>query len=226
MSRKSEFQTSSPNPATKFLEWKSEDQCFAFYNKAEQKNVLVPLPLKFLTLMEMHTVKGWNDASQSAIYSNEVKFIGQEELEVKSFKGGPIAKGLYKDVKHNIAAAGGHYTKSIYAMLEDGTIVNFQLKGSAVKEWGDFTQKSRSRLTDEWVEVFEANQLQKGKVKYSVPVFKYNTSLNDKEGLIADKSYNTLKEYIERYKGSNNTPIEAVEEEGELVPASLDDLDF
>jgi len=226
-SRKSEFQTSSPNPATKFMEWKSDNKSFAYYDKEKGENITVSNGFKFLTLMEMHTVKGWNDASESGIYANEVKFIGKEEIEVKSFKGGKIAKGLYKDIKHDIAAAGGHYTKSIYAMLQDGTIVNFQLKGSAVKEWGDFTQKTRSRLTDEWVEVTGANALKKGKINYSTPIFKFNTSLNEEEGKLADAAYDTLESYMARYKGSNNTPVEIEgEDDAVLEPTSLDELDF
>lgn len=227
MSRKSEFQSQNPNPATKFMEWKSNDKAFSYYNKETKENVVVPIPFKFLTLMEFHTVKGWNDASESAIYSNEVKFIGQEELTVKSFKGGEIASGLYKDIKGKVQAAGGHYTKSIYAMMEDGTIVNFQLKGSAVKEWGEFTQKSRSRLSDEWVEVTEAKEQKKGSVKYSTPVFMFNTSLNDKQNDMADACYDILKAYMDKYVGSDNTPKEDVADM-EVVDAEtvIDGLDF
>ena len=226
MSRKSEFQTVSPNPSTMFLEWKSDKKMFAFWNKEAKENQFVKLPFKFLTLKEMHTVKGWNDSSESAIYSNEVKFIGKEEITVKSFKGGEIASGLYKDVKHKIHSAGGHYCKSIYAMLSDGVIVNFQLKGSAVKEWGDFTQKTRSRLTDEWVEVTEAKQLKKGKVSYSVPVFRFNTSLNESEGNLADTAYDTLDAYMTKYKEADNTPVPDAEEIEEEAAADFDGLDF
>lgn len=228
MSRKSEFQSQNPNPAKRFLEWKSNDKCFSYYDKDNGENVKVELPFKFLVLMEFHTVKGWNDASESAIYSNEVKYIGKEEVDVKSFKGGRIAKGIYKDIRTQVQDAGGHYTKSVYAMTEDGQIINLQLKGSAVKEWSDFTKKTRKRLYDEWVEVTEAKQMKKGSVKYSVPVFKFNTSLNEMQVKIADENYDELKAYMEKYRDTDNTPVESLEVEAETVTTNSikDELDF
>ena len=126
--RRSAFATPQSNPATKFFDWKSNDKCFSYYDKEKQENVLVPLPFKFLVLDELHAVKGWNDATSSGIFSNEVKFISKETMTVKPFKGNEIAKGLYKDIKEKIVAAGGHYVKSIYIMLEDGSLAKYSIK--------------------------------------------------------------------------------------------------
>jgi hypothetical protein len=210
MSRKSEFQTTSSNPTTKYFEWKSDDKCFAYYDKDKKENVKIELPFKFLTLMEFHTIKGWNDKNQSGVYSNEVKSIGNDELNVRLFKGNQSVKGIYKEIKDTIIAMGGHYTKSIYVMLEDGTIANINIKGSGVQSWGDFTQKTRSRLSDEWIEVANAIELKKGKVNYSIPEFKFATSLNDKESNLADHAYNELKSYIDGYLAKQ---IDVVDEE-------------
>lgn len=224
--RKSEFQNENPNPAHRFLEWKSEKKCFSYYDKEIQKNVEVPLPLTFLTLKEMHTVKGWNDASESAIFSNEVKYIGNETLNVRSFKGGDIAKGLYKDIRTAVKDAGGHYVKSIYIMTKDGEIWNVQLKGSAVQSWGEFTNKSRTRLSDEWVTVYDAEDRKKGRINYTVPLFKFDTSLSTDEGSIADQVYATLDMYMKAYlasKPEQSTP--PVSEDNEVF-ASLEDDDL
>ena len=199
MSRQSEFQTTSSNPTKKYFEWKSDDKCFAYYDKETKQNVKVELPFKFLTLMEFHTIKGWNDKNQSGVYSNEVKSIGQDELNVRLFKGNQSIKGIYKEIKDTIVTMGGHYTKSIYVMLEDGSIANVNIKGSSVQSWGDFTQKTRSRLSDEWIEVANAIELKKGKVEYSIPEFKFATSLSDSKWKFADNAYNQLKSYIDGY---------------------------
>jgi len=199
MGRQSEFQTTSSNPTKKNFEWKSDDKCFAYYDKDKKENVKIELPFKFLTLMEFHTIKGWNDKNQCGVYSNEVKMIGQDELNVRLFKSNQFVKGIYKDIKDTIVAMGGHYTKSIYVMLEDGTIANVNIKGSSVQSWGDFTQKTRSRLSDEWIQVENAIELKKGKVEYSIPEFKFATSLSDKESNLADNAYNELKSYIDGY---------------------------
>jgi hypothetical protein len=218
--RRNAFAQPQSNPSTKFLEWKSNDQCFEYYDKEAQKKVQVPLPFKFLVLDELHTVKGWNDATSSAIYSNEVKYISKEPMTVKPFKGNEIAKGLYKDIKDKVVSAGGHYTKSIYIMLEDGLLANIQLKGSAVQKWGEFTNKTRNRLADEWVVVAKALEGKKGAVKFFTPEFGFEKSLTKNEGLLADNCFNILEAYLNAYL----KPV-AVEETVNVLEES-EDLDF
>ena len=219
--RRAAFQTPQSNPATKFIDWKSNDKNFSYYDKELKQNVAIPLPFKFLVLDEMHTVKGWNDATSSAIFSNEVKFISKEVMTVKPFKGNEIAKGFYKDIKEKIVAAGGHYVKSVYVMLEDGTLANVQLKGSAVQSWGEFTQKTRSRLSDEWVQVATAKEGKKGAVKFNVPEFTFSKSISDLEGEQADECLNTLEAYLKTYLTKSVNEIEVVDEVEET-----EDVDF
>jgi hypothetical protein len=197
--RKQAFQQPQSNPATKFLNWKSNDKCFSYYDKEKKENVLVPLPFKFLVLDELHTISGWNDATSSGIFSNEVKFISKEVMTVKPFKGNEIAKGLYKDIKEKVNAAGGHYVKSIYVMLADFTLANIQLKGAAVQAWGEFTLKSRARLTDEWITVSDTIEGKKGAVKFYTPAFKYDKSITAAEGSKADVVFNELEAYLKTY---------------------------
>jgi hypothetical protein len=220
--RRQAFAQPQTNPSTKFIEWKSNDKGFSYYDKETKENVAIPLPFKFLVLDELHTIKGWNDASSSQINSNEVKFISRDEMVVKPFKGNEIAKGLYKDIKEKIKAAGGHYVKSVYCMLEDGSIANLQLKGAACQSYGDFTAKTRSRLTDEWVVVAKAIEGKKGAVKYTTPGFAFEKSLSDSEADLADEAFNILEAYLKTYltKAQVND-IEVVEETIEE-----DDLDF
>lgn len=224
--RRQAFAQPQANPATKFIDWKSNDKCFSYYDKSiadscktpeeakEKANVKIHLPFKFLVLDELHTIKGWNDASSSGIFSNEVKFISKEIMTVKPFKGNEIAKGLYKDIKEKIVAAGGHYTKSIYIMLEDGSLANIQLKGSAVQQWGEFTQKTRSRLADEWVEVKTAKEGKKGAVKFNVPEFQFSKSLSESEAEQADEAFNILEAYLKAYLVKSEPVAEtAIDEE-------------
>jgi hypothetical protein len=223
--RRQAFAQPQSNPATKFIEWKSNDKCFNYYDKDAQKNVEIPLPFKFLVLDELHCIKGWNDASSSNIYSNEVKFISKEVMTVKPFKGNEIAKGYYKDIKEKVVAAGGHYTKSIYVMLEDGSLANISLKGSGVQKWGDFTQKTRNRLADEWVIVASAEDGKKGAVKFSTPSFSFANSISDEEANMADEAFNILESYLKTYLAKAEPTI-VEEEEDDLEPTVDDGLDF
>jgi len=197
--RRQAFAQPQSNPATKFIDWKSNDKSFSFYDKENKVNVPIPLPFKFVTLDEMHTVKGWSDSCQSAIYSNEVKFISKEVMTVKPFKGNEIAKGLYSEIKEKVKAAGAHYVKSIYVMLEDGSLANIQLKGAACQSWGDFTNKNRTRLPDEWVTVKSATEGKKGAVKYYTPDFTFDKSLTEAEMEQADEAFGILETYLKAY---------------------------
>ena len=219
--RRQAFAQPQANPSTKFLDWKSNDKCFEYYDKEKQEKVSVPLPFKFLVLDEMHTVSGWNDASSSGIFSNEVKFISKEVMTVKPFKGNEIAKGLYKDIKEKIVAAGGHYVKSIYIMLEDGSLANLQLKGSAVQKWGEFTQKTRNRLPDEWVQVTKAIEGKKGAVKFFTPYFSFERSISDTEAVQADEAFNVLETYLKAYLVKAEPIVEEIPQDD-----PDDDLEF
>ena len=206
MSRKSEFESTNRNPATKFLEWKSVEKCLSYYDKGVGKNVLVEIPFKFLVLKILHVIKGFNDASRSSIFSNEVKYIGTEEVEVKSFKGGIIAKGLWKEIKGRCKDAGAVYHKSIYVMTDKGDIMNLVFKGSAAAEWGEFTKKTMARLTDEWVSITKSDPRKKGATRYNVPVFEFDKSLSAKEGEMADKAYDEIDQYMAQYAEEEVTP--------------------
>ena len=193
------FAGGSKNPATKFLDWKSDQKGFSYYDKGLGKNVEVPLPFKFVFLDELSTVKGWNDASSSGIFANEVKYLSKEPMTVKAFKGGEIAKGLYNEIKERVKNAGGHYSKSVYIMLEDGVLANIQLKGSATQQWGEFVKANRQSITRTWVNVKTATESKKGKVVFSVPNFTIGDDIEDLDALDADKKFDELESYLKTY---------------------------
>ena len=133
-----------------------------------------------------------------------MKNIGSEPIKVNSFGKSNIAEGLYKDIKKEVNDAGGNYYKSLYIMLEDGELCNLCIKGSAVKAWGDFTQKARRRLPDEWVSITEVEELKKGRIEYSVPIFKFDGSLTEAKGKLADTAFDLL----ENYKNPNQVELD------------------
>lgn len=220
--RRQAFAQPQSNPSKKFIEWKSNDKSFSFYDKENKVNVPIALPFKFLALDEMHTVKGWSDSCQSAIFSNEVKYISKEIMTVKPFKGNEIAKGLYSEIKEKVKAAGAHYVKSIYIMLEDGSLANIQLKGAACQAWGDFTKKNRNRLPDEWVTVKKSDEGKKGAVKFYTPIFEFDKSLSETEMDLADDAFRILETYLKAYLVKSEPVIDDVIDESEPE----DDLDY
>lgn len=204
--------TTSNNPTTKYLEWKSNDKSFSFYNKEAGAKEEVKLPLKFAFLQHYHTVKGFSDASNSGIYANEVFWIGSEEMTVRSFKGGVIAEGLYKDIKPKIVNAGGKYHRSVYVMMEDGTIANFSFKGAVVKEWSDFFGENENLLDNQWVEISESRDEKKGSVKYTVPVFKMGKPIGNELSKKAQERADELGDYLKEKSSAKKVEVVVAED--------------
>ena len=216
--RKNAFAQPTANPSTRFMEWKSNDKSFSYWDKAAEKEVVQSLPFKFLVLDELHTLGGWNDASSSRIFSNEVKYIGKQEMTAKAFKGGVIAKGVYTDIKNKVKDAGGHYLKSIYIMLEDGSLANVKLKGFAVQGWGEFTKANRSKLASNWIDINKAIEGKKGAVKFTTPDFTIGAVLTPNEESDADKCFDSLESYLKTYLIQQDEPV--------VAEAEVEDLDF
>lgn len=204
----------SKNPATKFLQWKSNDKCFAYWDKSKEQNVQIELPFKFQFLEHFHTIKGWNDASESGIYSNEIKFTSKEELKVKSFKGGDIAEGLYKDIRSNVRDAGGKYHRSIYVIDENGNIINLQLKGAVVSAYSDFCNENEAtKFESNWIEINKAEDKKKGATKYSVPIFEVGKEFTKAEMELANDKYLEVANYFDKY--TKDVEVEETETEEE-----------
>ena len=216
--------TKNSNPTSKFLEWKSNNKSFSYYDKENKQNVEVKLPLTFLVLEEFHTIKGFSDADQTGIYANEILQISAEEFQVKTFKGRVIAKGVYSDIKGAVNAAGGNYHKSIYAVTKEGDLINISFKGAAVSKWSQFTEKGAwKRLKDEWVTIEDAEDHKKGMVAYSTPNFKFNTSLTDYEFKIVEARANELEFYMDGYLAKDEP---AKVEEPALVEDKIENVPF
>jgi len=219
---KREIQT-SVNPTSKFLEWKSNNKSFSYYDKETKQNVEVKLPITFIVLEEYHCIKGFSDSDQTGIYSNEVLQIGTEEMEVRSYKGRIIAKGLYKDIKGAVNAAGGNYHKSIYAVTKEGELINISLKGAAVSKWSKLVEKGAwKRLSDEWISIESAEDHKKGMVKYSTPNFVFNTSLSENEFKTVKAKATELENYLTTYIAKDVVVEDVAELDGVEALESLD----
>ena len=120
-------------------------------------------------------------------------------MTVRSYKGGEIASGLYKDIKTDIVNAGGKYHRSIYVMLEDGTISNLSIKGSVVREWSEFMEANKNLIDNQWVEINSSKDQKKGSIKYSTPEFTLGKALTSKESDMANSSASELKIYLDQY---------------------------
>jgi hypothetical protein len=194
------------NPATKYLNWNSEKGQFEYWDKENKKNVAVPLPISFLVLDQLATIKGFSDKHQGGMWSNEVKYLKEQKLKVvgkaKDGKLFQIAEGLYPDIKETVVTAGGKYTRSLYtAMLNDKEeyeIVNFQLKGAAFSGWLDFEKDNRNTVLSDEIICKDFKREKKGATKYTIPIFSSQPA--SEEGNEAAMNLDIqLQEYLTAY---------------------------
>ena len=122
------------NPAKKFLKFKGSTGDFFYYDKEQEKDILIQTPFKFIIIDELSTLTGYYDKLSSAIFSNEVHSTVKEPLNLRAFKGGLLLNGLYADIKNKLSYYGAKYTKSIYILFND-ELCNLQLKGAALSAW-------------------------------------------------------------------------------------------
>jgi hypothetical protein len=134
----------------------------------------------------MSVIKGWHEASESGITSNEVRDTRQEVFVVKAFKGGIIASGHYNFIKDKVAAQGGNYHSNLYIAFKDadGTLAigSLVLHGAALSAWFEFRKKNRSNTVEvggKKVSVLYAKAIciksfsegKKGSIKFKYPDF-------------------------------------------------------
>lgn len=186
-------------PTKKYIKFSNKG--FSYWDKEKEENVLIPLPIHFVIIDELSTITGWHDATDKGIYSNEVHFLPEDELNVRTFGGVDIAKGVYSEIKDTVKAQGGKYTKSIYALL-NGELVNFAFSGAAfssMMETTDEMKKHKQKKTNT-VEVKELREEKKGANKYNVPIFVF---VADDEEEIEQAKYldsTVLQPYLNSYK--------------------------
>ena len=156
------------NPVKKFISFKKDKvdgkTKFVYWDKSKEQNVEVPLPIEFVAIDELKTVKGFHAPSESGIYSNEVHDLRFEELTVKAFKGGELGKGLWSDIKGAVKEQGAKFGVSVYSLM-DGELVNFQFVGASLASWIGKEEKGLK------FRVSKLGEDKKGSVEYKFPIF-------------------------------------------------------
>lgn len=223
----------STNPALRFLKVKSG--AVSFYDKESQENVNVPTPLEFIVLDQLSTVKGWSDQDESGFWSNEVRSVGHDILNVRT-KNGLKEAGLWRDIKGKPSVAGAKYHASIYIATKgkDGLeINNLSLTGAALNAWIEFTQKNKVNANK--VVLSGWSDAKKGSVSYKVPVFEA-VPMPEDEKQEAIKLDEELQVYLTEYfaykpeedgedapKAKQDVVVDDIDED---TPINLDDIPF
>lgn len=173
MSRSNPSEHGTPNPAIRWFEWNGEHGVVRYYDKDIKKTVDVGSDFTFILLDQLGSVRGWHEASTSAIYSNEVKDTRQEVLIVKAFKAkAPLAEGLYRDIKDRVNTLGGQFNANCYIGFKNGdglAIGSLRFKGAALGAWMEFSKAHRSDLYQQAIRIHGYTEGKKGRIVYRMP---------------------------------------------------------
>lgn len=236
MSRSRPHESSDRNPATRWFEWNGEKGCIRYYDKDAKLTHDLPMPFTFVLLDQLGSVRGWHDASKSGIYSNEVKDSRQESLLVKSFKGGVLAEGIYRDIKDRVASQGGAYTATLYCAYrdDDGLALGaVRFKGAALGAWAEFAKANRGAIYEQAIAVTGYTEGKHGRVTYRVPTFKV-VPLSAESNAAAKALDETLQQYLDAYLKRPTTqrvdeaqgPSEPPDDPPYQPPVTDDDIPF
>lgn len=226
MSRSRPNENTNPNPSTRWFEWNGETGVVRYYDKEAKKNVDVGSDFQFLLLDQVGRVGGWHDASDSGIYSNEVRDTRQERLIVKSFKGGTLAEGIYQDIKHKVNSMGGQYVANCYIAYKNGggalSIGSLKFKGAALNAWVEFSKAHRDELNEKAIRIKGFTDGKKGRIVFRVPILTLQSvspEMNDAAVDLDDQLQTFFDGYFRRPKREQ---VEEHADEGEVEDSTPD----
>lgn len=193
----------SPNPSKRWFEWDGSTGNIRYYDKQAKETVVVQDKFTFMLLDQLALIKGWHDASESGIYSNEVKDTRSEPFVVKAFKlKEPLAEGFYKNIRDRVIAQGGHFTTNCYIAFKNGgdglDIGSLQFKGSALSAWMEFAKDNRSELLEKAVRIDGADKGKKGNITFYTPKFALIAASEEGNGQAVELD-KELQEYLKGY---------------------------
>ena len=216
----------APNPAKRWFEWNGEKGTVRYYDRDAKQNVDAGSDFRFVLLDELSCVRGWHDASQSGITSNEVRDTTKEPLVVKAFKHGILAEGLYREIKDRVNAAGGDYHAACYIAFAHGdeiVIGSIRFRGAALNAWVEFKKVHRAELCKNAVAINGYVEGKNGRVTFRVPKLSI-VPLTNEENNIAVALDSELQVWLKGYFARNTR--EQVEQASVAEPLTDNDIPF
>ena len=149
-----------------YLKWRGASDAghFSYYDKETETNKIFDLK-EFTVLNTCYTIIGWDEDSNSAIWSNDVTDWKEDNIVVKS-KGGELFNGTYDKAKIENTGAKVHIKATC---LQDGQELTITLKG---KNFFNFSEALKALdIKTDTVKYDGFTDEKAGAVKYRAPVF-------------------------------------------------------
>ena len=183
------------SPVARYLTWSGERGCFTYWDNEAKQNVDIE-QIDFIFLDRAASISGWNDATESKIYSNLVKNVTKQKFTVKESKGNKVlAEGFYKDIKCDIF----NYTTNVF-VYSGGELVCLQVKKSGLAAWSSFVEETGiSSLYNSMISATKSELNTKGRVKYYSPVFTTSDVSEEDLATAIDLDTDSLQPYLNQF---------------------------
>lgn len=214
--------TKPENPCKIFAQYKGSTNVFKYYDKERSTNLEIPLPMYFVPLAQMWTIKGFDAQKNCGIYANEVRSLKHEQVQVRN-KNGVIFQGFYD--KHSLPA-GAKLFMSLYGVRgyrENGKprfeLISLLLKGTQISAAID----SKFQYDGEGFEITPSEKKKSTFGVFTTPEFKskgYNESIKKELQSFADELFEYREQYVKYYseQHSPSTPEPIPEPMPEPMP--------
>lgn len=207
------------SPVQRRFELKLAVGSLTFYDSESKQNVTVVSPVgewdkdvtydakppfKFIILDVLSVIGGFNEPTESGIWSNEIRSTRDEKFVVRTKKG-ILHEGYYADIKEAIKADGGKFGNSVYLAYNDGgewKLGNLKLIGAGVRPFFDF-KEGVSFDREPGVAIAGWTALKKGRNEYFEPVFK-SWSLSDADLAAAVALDESLQQFLSAPPAASN----------------------
>jgi hypothetical protein len=197
--------TNNSHVCTRWFDWDGAQGGIRYYDREKKERIGVPFPFSFMLLDKLATIKGFHDASDSGIFSNEVKDTTRDPFVVKAHNGPVLATGLYRDIRDKIVAVGGVFNANLYiAYKSDGKmeIGSLMFKGAGLNAWVEFENKHRKEIWEKAIKITGCEEGKKGKVIFQSPTFALQ-EISKEANEAATKLDQKLQQYLTAYLGRN-----------------------
>lgn len=197
------------NPVTHFIEWKSGQGEFIFFDKNKNSKVSLGSDIHCLVLSQMSTVRGWTTADKkkksNALISNEVANTKTQDFVVREYGTGPTGENVSSVVVTGnwVQDIRGKFPVKFYSSLYgvcviDGVdrLVNIRIGGTGLSS----LIKAKIRPEDGFVVSFkkgEANTT--GMVTYHELDISQSSDVNPELTKNVMAHYKTLNDYLNQY---------------------------
>lgn len=219
MSRTNQPTDTLRNPAQMFLEWKSKEKTWSYWDKDAQERRSIPFDTPFMVLDQLSTITGYSKPKKSGFWSNEVRSI--KDRLVINWKDGIFAEGIWADLKGK--DRGLKFAASVYAYAKiDGEpkLVNFKMSGCALTAWIEFRNSLDGERVDGDLAIHVADRVFNDEgIPYTAPVFGVVTrEISDEARDIANEMDKELQAYLDK-RLADSPQARAVAEHSEKMQA-------